>query len=103
MGGGKRLFRDRSGLFGNMWPHCAGWKFLELIPIINDLVAASPALLQVMEDGGSRVVSADAGRVFIRQVVFVASLVNAPMFPVLHHYLLGFLVLLRLNLLLLQL
>lgn len=91
----------RSGLFRDVRSDCARWKFLEFIPVVHYLVAASPALLQIVENGSPRMVSTCGIIVLFWEVVLVASFVCAFVFAVLHDDLLHLLGLLSFKLLLL--
>lgn len=64
----------------------ASGKFLELIPIVYDFVAACPAFLEVVENGFSGVVVASSLYVFIIFVVFETSVPFASLFSLIAHY-----------------
>lgn len=64
----------------------AGGQFLELIPIIDDFVAASPALFEVVEDGFSGVVVTGAFRVLLLIVILQASVPLATFLALFAHY-----------------
>jgi len=56
----------------------ASRQFLELIPIIDNFVAAGPSFFQIMEDGLSRVVVTGSFSILLFIVVFEAAMALAP-------------------------
>ena len=61
-----------------MLANCAGWQLLKLIPVIHDPIAASPALLQVVENRLTRVEVATALLVLLGVVVLETPMSLAP-------------------------
>lgn len=55
-----------------MLGYCTGRQFLKLIPIEDDLVAASPSFLQIVEDGFPWVIAAGRIRVLMLVILFPA-------------------------------
>ena len=63
-----------------------GGQFLELVPIVDDFIAAGPPLLEVVKDGFSGVVVACSFLVLFVIVVFEASVALAPLLTLFAHY-----------------
>lgn len=61
-------------------------QFLEVVPIVDDLVAAGPAFFEVVEDGLSGVVVASPFFVLLVFVVFEAAVTLAPLLALFTHY-----------------
>jgi hypothetical protein len=59
----------------------AGGQFLKLIPIIDDFVAASPSLFEIVEDGLPWVVVAGCFSILLFVIVFEAAMAFAPFVP----------------------
>ena len=57
--------------------NCASWQFLELIPIVNNFITASPAFLEVVENGLPRMEIAGLVAVLVLVVVFEAAMAFA--------------------------
>lgn len=64
-----------------MFASGAGGQFLELIPIVDDFVAAGPSLFEIVEDGLSGVVVAGCFGILLFVVVFEAAVAFAPFVP----------------------
>ena len=63
-----------------------GGQFLELVPIVDDFVAAGPPLLEVVKDGFSGMVVACSFLVLLVLVVFEAAMTLAPLLALFTHY-----------------
>jgi preprotein translocase subunit SecF len=64
----------------------AGGQFLEVVPIVDDFVAAGPAFFEVVEDGLSGVVVASPFLVLLVLVVFETAVALAPLLALFTHY-----------------
>lgn len=64
-----------------MFASGTGGQFLELVPIIDNFIAAGPSFFEIVEDGLSWVVAASAFCVLLFVIVFETAVAFTPFVP----------------------